>query len=768
MNFLTTILARLALLLDGQWRDLAGRIESAAWSFAPGGKLLLGVGALVAIGLAWLCYHRTTEGLTPRMRVTMGLLRAVAVLALLAMAAGTVCHLHVIRAVRAEALVVLDDSASMQLAAGGMTRLAAAEAALAPGGALAHLGSAYDLRVVRTSQALAAGAAPELPQDLASALVCAAAAESPNWPPAQLILVSDGIQAGREPLVAAATLVGAPVSTVACGAAADVRDLILRGVTVPAFAYAKDRVLVTADVRALGITGEATLRLTRLDGTSEADVVTVKVPLAPDGTVAKARLEFVAGQPGLQRYALSLVPMPGEQTPANNALHFYLDTRAEKIRVLFVEGQPGWEYRAAKTALAADPAVTFHGLVRLPPDEWFYQGPDKRDDGRPVLRNTRSGFPDGNEELAYFDVLVLGDLERKTFEEGKRFDLVDLYVRERGGGLGTIGGLSVYSAGHYDDTSLARLLPFRLANEKTTQLVNRFQVQLSPEGLTHPILQLETDPARNAEAWAGLPWVEGGNAISRVKPSATQLLMHPTLKTRYGPRPVAAAWDCGRGRVYSTALDGTWHWSMARKTEVDYHQRYWGLLVRWLAGDPRVQRSQALILETPVCEAGKPLTLSISLRNAAGLPLPDAEVVLGLAVPGGENMTAPLLSDPANPGRYALTFTPRVAGEYAVNGQCRLADGTLLTRALRVSVDPSREELLQVRPDAEALRALATATGGQATTLAAAGALRLPAPPVLHQAATLTLELWHAPGLALLLIGCALSEWALRKRRGLA
>ena len=763
-------LARVALLLAGAWADLRSGIEAVDWSFAAGGLPLLAVGTILALVLAALCYVRTTEGLTVGMRITLGLLRFVALASLLVIAAGTVCRIHVVRQAKPELLALVDDSPSMSLpdATGGVTRLTVAESA-AKADILSRFIGSFDIRTVHTSEALGTTGAGEQPQSLAAAVVRAASADTPRWPPAHVLLLSDGIQIGGAELEEAARLVGVPVSAVALGRGAGIRDLLIRGATVPPFAYLADHVLVTADVRSHGIEGETVLRLMRLDGKTEREVTSVKVTAKPDGSPMPVRVEFVADQAGLQRYALLLGPAAGELTEANNVLHFYLDVRDEKIRVLFVEGQPGWEYRFAKAALESDPAVTFHGSLRLPPDEWFYQGPPKRDDGTAaVLHNPRGGFPDTLDELAYFDVVLLGDVERKTFEEAKRFDVVDLYVRERGGGLGTIGGMTVYSAGHYEDTPLARLLPFRLSNEKKTELVNRFQVKLTPQGLMHPVMQLEADPARNAEAWAGLPWVEGGNAISRVKPSAVELLVHPTLSTKYGPRPIAAAWECGRGRVYSTALDGTWHWSTARKTEADYHKRYWGLLVRWLAGDPRVQRSNALVLETPVCEAGKPLTVSLSLRNASGLPIADAEVVFSLSLPGHANVTARLISDPANPGRYALTVVPDAAGDGRISGECRFADGATLKRELKLTVDPSREEFLKVGPDEEGLRALAAATGGTVQPIDRLQALRIPPAPPIRQAASVRIELWHAPGLAIVLFACLMLEWAYRKRRGLA
>ncbi len=769
MHTLDSILARLALALSGAWRDLGARVESVEWSFAAGGRTLLVVMGLLALALAVMCYRRTTEGLTLRMRLLLGSLRFLLVLCLALIAAGTAARIHLLRPTRAGLVVLLDDSPSMRLKDGATTRLAQAEAALAVDGALARrLARAFTLTTLRTSQVLAPANDAALPQDLRDAVVRASGHAAGPWPPAGLLLLSDGVQTTPDRLADAALRTGAPVSTLTAGGHVAPRDSQIRGVLVPPFAYRLDPVVVTAEIRSWGIEGEATLQLLRCDGAAEKELASVKTTLPPEGEAAAVRVEFVPEDAGLHRYALRLAPRPEELTDRNNELHFHLDVCEEQVRVLFVEAQPGWEYRFAKNALEADPAVRFHGLLRLPPDEWFYQGPPQRADGRPAIAAPKSGFAGSPEELGYFDVLIIGDVERKVFEEAGRFDLVDRFVREKGGGLGTIGGLSAYDAGHYADTPLARLLPVRLLGEKKTQLINRFAVAITDQGLMHPVMQLDSDPVRNEAAWAGLPWVEGGNALSQVKPAATTLLVHPTLSTRFGPRPLAAVWECGRGRVYSTALDGTWHWSMARETEADYHRRFWGLLVRWLAGDIRAGRGNRLILETPVCEAGQPLTVALNLRDASGLPVDNAEASLTLQLPGGESMQAPLSADPAAPGRYGLTFEPSAPGPHTLKAACRLADGTEVSPSLTIEVSPSRAEYLAVQPDARAMAELAQRTGGIAATLDAAAGLELPGSERRMQTAVVDLALWQSPGLVLLLLAAAFCEWALRKRRGLA
>ena len=770
---MNSILGKLVLLVDGAWDAMAARIESTRWYFAAWGAELLIAGAALALVLAVICYVRTTEGLTLRARVLLAALRFVAVLCLVAVASGAVCRISLVQKERPQLLVLVDDSPSMQLAFGEASRQALAEKTLKEAGLQDRLGQSFNVQTLLTSEVLGRKPGDRRPQDLAEGVVRASSRWGGRSPLAQVLVISDGSQIGQASLVQASASMGVPVSALTFGDGSDVRDVLVQSAAVPAFVYHRDRVLVTANVRSFGIEGEVTVRLMEIRGgaanaASEREAASAKVALKTDGSPVPARLEFEAANAGLQRYVIRLNQVAGELTDANNTLNFHLDVRPEKLRVLFVEGTPSWEYHWLRRALESDPAVEFYGLVRLPPDEWFFQGPKEQAGKRPVIAQPKQGFPASIEELSYFDVLILGDIERKVLDQSNRFEMLRDYVVQRGGGLATLGGLSVYTAGNYEDTPLARVLPVQLDREKKQQLINRFNVQLTSRGMMHPVMQLEYDPVKNAKAWEQLPWVEGGNAWRRVKPGATPLLVHPTLNTGYGPRPVSAAWQCGRGRVFSTALDGTWHWAMARETDTDYHKRFWGLVVRWLGGDPRLVRGNTLILENPVCEVGRPVGISTMLRNENGLPITDAEMSFTVSYPAGSKLKVHAASDPASPGWYRLGFEPDPAGDYAVLCECKFADGKEVKSTLEFCVAASREEFLNVRPDGDALTALAGATGGKAALLAKHETLGLGRIPQQTENLEKTVALWQAPGLVILLVVCLGAEWFVRKRRGLS
>ncbi len=771
MQTLLNLLARFALLAEGRFDLVAARVHAAQWSFAPYGHELLFCGSLVALGLASVCYFRTQEGLTWRARVTLSATRFLALLLLLVMTSGAVCAIQVTHTQLPQLLVLVDDSPSMSLpVAGTETRLARTESTLYARGLLEQLRQNYAVTVATTSgQPLTpATESAAAPQDLAKMLVRRTTQRS-EQPLDQVLLISDGVELGGRELAAASNELPVPVSTLSAGDETDVRDVVLHSAGVPPYVYLHDHAVVSAQLQSLGIAHDVSVKLFAINDAGEKEAGSATVAVKPGDEGAVAHIEFATTEAGFQHYSLRVLPVDGEITSANNTIDFNLDVRSDKVKVLFVEGEPSWEYKFAKQALESDPVIDFSGLVRLPGDEWFFQGKPTRPDGKPVLARPKDGFPSVADELDYFDVLILGDVERKIFEQSNRFDILESFVTRHGGGLVTIGGFKVYAAGNYEDTPLARMVPLNVTRDKKLQLVNRFNVQATTQGIMHPAMQLEQDPAKNVEAWAKLPWVEGGNAFRVVKPGATVLLVHPTLKTATGPRPIAAAWQYGHGRVFSSALDGTWHWRLARTTENDYHQRYWGQLARWSAGDPRTnKRIGSLVCEDPVLEVSKPATFSVTIKDKDGNPDTTASTRFIIDQPGGETINGQTNSDIALPGRYPFTFVPVKAGPHHIKAIISMQGEDPKVLEATVYVAPSRSEFLHIKTDTQALAELAKATGGNSGTLAQAAAFKLPDSPSSARVTQLTVDLWHAPGLAILLVVLLSSEWLMRKRRGLA
>src|SRR5207244_4601835 len=57
------------------------------------------------------------------------------------------------------------------------------------------------------------------------------------------------------------------------------------------------------------------------------------------------------------------LPLPGELAPANNARSSRVQVVEKRLRILYLEGSPRWEYRYLKNAILRDPGIRFACLL---------------------------------------------------------------------------------------------------------------------------------------------------------------------------------------------------------------------------------------------------------------------------------------------------------------------------------------------------------------------------------------------------------------------
>src|SRR5690606_24731413 len=111
------------------------------------------------------------------------------------------------------------------------------------------------------------------------------------------------------------------------------------------------------------------------------------------------------------------------------------------------------------------------------------------------------------------------------------------------------------------------------------------------EGRVHPITALRFEPSDNLAAWKALPELEGMNVVTRARPDALVLAVHPRLKTQSGaPMPLISAWEIAKGRALAITTDSLWRWGfVAASRPGDDGRSYlklWENSIRWLMDDP--------------------------------------------------------------------------------------------------------------------------------------------------------------------------------------
>ncbi|HUW35169.1 MAG TPA: glutamine amidotransferase [Planctomycetota bacterium] len=756
------VFTKFICLIYGRWDLLGADVASLDFHAAAGGTVLLAVGIPLALGLAVLAYSRTTEAVTLKMRILLGLLRAATLLLIAIALMGTSTAIRYRQPVKPVVGVLVDDSRSMAIADAGGERSATRDAALEK--LQSALAGTCDVRAMKTGDAPVTAKAKELftaaDTGAAQAFVLLTDGRESN------MAATTGESIGAGGLDALAGIASAPVYAVSIGSDDPPRDVAVLRASPREFVYEKDDALVRATIKVSGF-GKAKIGVAIEDEAGKA--VASKEVDAEDG-VTDVLLTFRPQDAGLRRYTLRVADVPGEATADNNRCEFHLDVRRDKIKVLLIDGAPNFEYRHVKEAFESDPAIVPSALIRLPDSEWLLQGRQEREDGQPVISKVQGGFPATEKELFDFDVLILGDLERKFYEagSGERFEMIRRFLTQRGGGLMTIGGFSVYGAGDFESTPLAEILPVMVKTEKKRQIRNRYGVKISDAALTHPAMQLEYDPAQNAKVWEQLPMVEGGSAIYGPKAGATVLAYHPYLKNQFGPRVLMAAGQYGRGRVLASALDTTYRWRIAREAETDYFRRFWSLAVRWLAGSPQskgVKRS--LYLDRPVLEAGGCVRLMTNVRDKDFNPVADAAVTFTVKRPDGGESEHLSASARQIPGMYWHEVSLQQPGEYVFAMEVKEASGDAVKDQLACRVQPSRQELANVAADHRSLRLLCEGSGGKLVQDAGEIASLLTVKPSLRPGIAV-IELWRAIPTMIVVVLLLGAEWLLRKRRGLA
>jgi hypothetical protein len=172
------------------------------------------------------------------------------------------------------------------------------------------------------------------------------------------IVLSDGRQNGGSPTTdgaRAAAAAGIPVHTLVIGDTRPEKNTVVELVEAPAAALEGDEIAITVRVVARGVEpgSTTTVRLEEYDPEAPDDearrVVAAEkeVQLSEDGERATlvARAGPANRRTGERRFHVEAPPVDGETLRDDNALEIGVQVSPQKVRVLYVEGYPRWEYR---------------------------------------------------------------------------------------------------------------------------------------------------------------------------------------------------------------------------------------------------------------------------------------------------------------------------------------------------------------------------------------------------------------------------------------
>jgi len=452
-----------------------------------------------------------------------------------------------------------------------------------------------------------------------------------------------------------------------------------------------------------------------------------------------------------------ITPAEGEILAENNTRETILDVDDGRRRILYFEGEPRFELKFLRRAVAKDENLRVVSMVRTAENKYYRLGIDDP-------KELAEGFPKSAEELFGYRGLILGSVEASYFTQGQ-LKLIADFVSRRGGGLLVLGGRRALTQGGYGNTPVAELLPVVLDGARVDGIRADVRVRPTAAGYGHPIGQIAVGDDDTPE-WDRLPPLTVLHPIYRTKPGASTLLegLSPELGA---PVTVLAEQRFGRGHALVLNAQNTWTWQMHQDMPLEdqTHETLWRQLLRRLVH--AVPDAVTVRTGSEHASPGEPVEISAEVLDESFQPRNDAGVQLIVHTPIGDRLELPMTWDPRRDGVYRLQLTPEHAGIYEMSVEARAGDK--VTRGgmhLPVGIVVPDHYGAEMRE--EILTRIADETGGRfyrADDVAAlADEMPLSRSGVSVQE---RLALWDMPVIFLLLVVMLGFEWLYRRWRGL-
>lgn len=742
-----TVFAKGSFVLLGQW---------------PLWTLALFLIAAIA-GLGWVMWRRR-RSVAPSMRgprtAAVWILQSLMVCVLLFLLWQPALSIATLRPQQNIVAVVIDDSKSMGTVEDGRSRKDQVLATL-NGGLLKSLKAKFQVRLYRlgdhveriekTDQLNASAPATHIGEGLKEVL-----ADSATLPIGAVVLMSDGADnSGGIDLdtISEIKRQRIPINTVGFGRERMAHDIELTDVQLPSRSLTKSRLQAQVTFHQWGLKGDKARLVVRDSGRILASR---DVQLQGDGASQTETVLFNAGESGVKNLQFAIDPLPEEDNKLNNALTRVLYVDNAKPKVLYMEGEPRWDYKFIRRAVEDDKNLDLYCVVRTTQNKLYVQVPNDAPPGE-----LKDGFPTKVDDLFMYQGIILGSVEASYFTPAQQ-DLIQQFVDRRGGGLLFLGGRASLADGGYEKQPFADLLPVRLPDHKDTFHRDPATAELTPAGRESLITRIEDNPDANVERWKKLPYLMNFQEAGTPKPGA---LVLADMTAAGHKLPLLITENYGRGRTAVFATGGDWRWQMLQPVQDMSHEIFWRQLMRWLVSDTptRVVTS----LTRPVLYDDGHVHLRAEVRDTTYLPTSDAQVQARIVGPDGGAETVDLHPDSIEQGVYSADWDAGHSGSYVAEVIATRAQTELGRSVVTFRREDGVAENFHLEQNRDLLEKLSSQTGGRYYHPNEVSRL---GEEISYSDAGITVretkDLWDMPIVFFLVLLLCCTEWVLRRKWG--
>jgi len=723
--------------------------------------LLIAALAAAALGLGWTIWNRRTR-VAPTMRghrtAVVWLLQSSLVCLLLFLLWQPALSIATLRPQQNIVAVVIDDSKSMATQDDGKSRHDQVLNAL-NGGLIKSLQSKFQVRLYRLGdhvariekleQLNASAPATHIGDNLKEVL-----ADSATLPIGAVVLLSDGADnTGGIDLETISEIKRQriPIHTIGFGREQMAHDIEVTDAQLPVRSLAKSRLQAVVTFHQHGFKGDKARLAVRESGKvlASRDIV-----LKSDGAAQTETVLFNAGEAGVKNLEFTLDAMPSEDNKNNNSLTRVLNVDNAKPRILYLEGEPTWDYKFLRRAVEDDKNIELVSIVRTTQNKIYRQGIANKDE-------LKDGFPTKVEEMFAFQGMIIGSVEANYFTTSQQ-ELMQQFVDRRGGGLLFLGGRNALADGAYDKAPFSDLLPVHLPNHKNTFHREPATPQLTPAGRDSLITRIDENPEANFNRWKKLPYLMNFQEAGQPKPGAVVLA---EMMAAGNKLPLLITQKYGRGRTAVFATEGDWRWQMLQPVEDMSHEMFWRQMLRWLVSDT----PNRVVSSTPrsvLLDDGH-VHLRAEVRDTTYLPTSDAQVEARVVGPDGAAQSVELHPDALEQGVYSVDWDASRPGSYVTEITARRGQQELGRDVVTFRREDGVAENFHLEQNRDLLEKLSSQTGGRYYRPNEVSKL---GEDIAYSDAGITVretrDLWDMPIVFFFALLLCCTEWLLRRKWG--
>ncbi len=582
--------------------------------------------------------------------------------------------------------------------------------------------------------------------------------ELSSVPLSGVVLITDGVdnasQQWTESLAKLETR-KIPFYTVGVGSDRIAQDAEIVKISAPRDMLKESTAVVDVSLRSRGFAGRKAILQVRENDTL---LKTEEVTLPADGEITEKTIDLPTKNEGSRLFSFS-IQAQGDRIEQNNTLDSLIRINNDHPQILYIEGEPRWEFKFLRRAMQDDPNIKLITLLRSSQNKFYRQGIDNE-------QMLAEGFPKKRDELFGYKGLIFGSIESTFFSQDQLNMVVD-FVSSRGGGFMMLGGRNSFAGGRYQNSPIADILPVVMTADDRVPVIDKLKMLITDYGKSHPLMKLTPDATANQKMWNDLPPLSDFNKTLEAK-AGSIVLAKGQAESRNNGDPVLLAYQrYGRGRSMAFTSGSSWRWQMEMDHEDQTYELFWKQILRWLVSsspDPVM-----LTTDKDTYLPGEAVNLLAEVSDKAFSRMNNAKVTGKITDPSGNTETIQFDWTGTSEGQYQTQLSAGVAGIYELQVEATQGTQSLGIHRTSFQVKDRPVEFYNASLDARLLENIASQTGGRYYPLSKLGDVPEDAQYVEGQSSFVEQkELWDVPILFILLCLTLSGEWFWRKKKSLA